>query len=269
MYYYNLHRIGGGNQEDIDVGIEGAKQVGGLSRALCRVMRTCVEMGKLPGCGEIYVGRAGATSRNVYSRWKEHRDKKGHRRGAIALTADSQDIIEWEDAITALMSELAKIGVPTANQRGGGGSSPSAERSCIYVTAGPCRSTMPRRIDERQMMTVLEALRCRIGAGTLEKARRIYNAGAGVILSPYERAAPADTYGGGEVGEEPYHEGHCIRCGEVIDHDPERPLCLDCYRSWKEYRNAEYGEKFCHSCGEKSRTTFAKPECRACYRSNA
>lgn len=60
--------------------------------------------------------------------------------------------------------------------------------------------------------------------------------------------------------------GFCIRCGTDLKLNPEKPLCLKCYKSWEKYSNSEYKEKFCHACGKESSSTVAKPVCYACYK---
>ncbi len=60
--------------------------------------------------------------------------------------------------------------------------------------------------------------------------------------------------------------GFCIRCGTDLKLNPEKPLCLKCYKSWEKYSNSEYKEKFCHACGKESNSTVAKPVCYACYK---
>ncbi len=64
---------------------------------------------------------------------------------------------------------------------------------------------------------------------------------------------------------EPY-SGYCIRCGNGISFEPERPLCGDCYKKWAHYRNPDYPERHCHRCGLKSRTSLAKPQCLECFK---
>ncbi|MBN8227242.1 phospholipase D family protein [Corallococcus macrosporus] len=59
--------------------------------------------------------------------------------------------------------------------------------------------------------------------------------------------------------------GHCIRCGDDLDFNMERPLCRGCYNSWKKYGDPTYAEKFCHGCGEPKKTSVAKPLCRPCF----
>jgi hypothetical protein len=60
--------------------------------------------------------------------------------------------------------------------------------------------------------------------------------------------------------------GACIRCGEDVKLNLEKPLCLSCYRDWARWENRDYNENYCHSCGEEASTSVAKPLCRSCYR---
>lgn len=61
-------------------------------------------------------------------------------------------------------------------------------------------------------------------------------------------------------------KGYCIRCAEVIDHNPEHPLCSSCYSSWARYKDETYSEKHCHTCGRDENTSFAKPQCYECWK---
>jgi phosphatidylserine/phosphatidylglycerophosphate/cardiolipin synthase-like enzyme len=60
-------------------------------------------------------------------------------------------------------------------------------------------------------------------------------------------------------------KGNCIRCGRAIEHDPDHPLCDDCYPKWAVFKNEDYQEKFCHICGKPNKTSYAKPLCTSCY----
>ena len=60
--------------------------------------------------------------------------------------------------------------------------------------------------------------------------------------------------------------GSCLRCGNEIPFDPERPYCNSDYRSWARYKNEEYEEKHCHACGEEHGSSMARPVCISCYR---
>lgn len=55
--------------------------------------------------------------------------------------------------------------------------------------------------------------------------------------------------------------GYCIRTGEQIAFNPDRPLSDKAYVSWSKYKDKEYKEKFCHYSGEPSNgeTSFSKP----------
>lgn len=63
--------------------------------------------------------------------------------------------------------------------------------------------------------------------------------------------------------------GHCIRCGDDIALNPEKPLCADCYKIWSKYEDEDYEEERCHGCGRKSATSLRKPLCRSCYEAAA
>jgi len=64
------------------------------------------------------------------------------------------------------------------------------------------------------------------------------------------------------------HDGHCIRCGDGIKFNPDRPLCRSCYGEWAQWENDEYEEDFCHACGDEVITSMARPLCRSCYRAH-
>ena len=55
--------------------------------------------------------------------------------------------------------------------------------------------------------------------------------------------------------------GYCIRTGEEIEFNPERPLSNKAFKMWSKYGDKDYEEKFCHYSGEPSNgeTSFAKP----------
>ncbi len=60
--------------------------------------------------------------------------------------------------------------------------------------------------------------------------------------------------------------GICIRCGQDIDFNIEKPLCNSCYQSWAKYGDVTYPEKFCHVCGKESKQSYDKPVCYGCYK---
>ena len=61
-------------------------------------------------------------------------------------------------------------------------------------------------------------------------------------------------------------EGFCIRCGEEIPLNPNRPYCIDCFDVWFQFENPDYQENICHSCGCIEFTSMNRPLCRSCYR---
>lgn len=61
-------------------------------------------------------------------------------------------------------------------------------------------------------------------------------------------------------------EGCCLRCREIIDYDPARPYCFDCFSVWQRYGDDEYVEEVCHACGDASDTSMRRPLCRPCFR---
>lgn len=62
--------------------------------------------------------------------------------------------------------------------------------------------------------------------------------------------------------------GTCIRCGDDVVLNPDKPLCRGCYEEWARYENPDYEESYCHQCGTSSGTSVARPLCRACWRAN-
>jgi len=60
-------------------------------------------------------------------------------------------------------------------------------------------------------------------------------------------------------------QGFCIRCGEKIPSDLERPFCLECYKKWHKSRKKVGNEIYCHLCGNSAPTTIEYPVCSNCY----
>lgn len=56
-------------------------------------------------------------------------------------------------------------------------------------------------------------------------------------------------------------EGYCIRTGEKIPFNTQRPYSEKAYKSWAQYKNPNYKEKFCHKTGAPSggKTSMANP----------
>lgn len=55
--------------------------------------------------------------------------------------------------------------------------------------------------------------------------------------------------------------GYCIRTGEEINFNPEKPMTNKAYKMWSKFGDKAYQEKYCHYSGETSNgeTTLAKP----------
>jgi hypothetical protein len=55
--------------------------------------------------------------------------------------------------------------------------------------------------------------------------------------------------------------GYCIRTGDEIAFNPERPFCYKAYKSWAKFENYEFPEKYCHKTGVPSngKTCMANP----------
>ena len=61
-------------------------------------------------------------------------------------------------------------------------------------------------------------------------------------------------------------QGFCLRCRTEIPVDPSKPYCNRCYNSWRRYQKPDYEEKHCHTCGSEHTSTLLKPVCLSCYR---
>lgn len=55
--------------------------------------------------------------------------------------------------------------------------------------------------------------------------------------------------------------GYCIRTGDKIEFNPERPFSAEAFKKWNQFKDSNYPEQYCHYSGDKSfgDTTFAKP----------
>jgi hypothetical protein len=63
-------------------------------------------------------------------------------------------------------------------------------------------------------------------------------------------------------------QGYCLRCGDKMPLNRDRPLCRDCYESWSRWKNPDFAENYCHQCGKKFTTSVKKPVCLECFKSS-
>jgi hypothetical protein len=61
-------------------------------------------------------------------------------------------------------------------------------------------------------------------------------------------------------------KGYCIRGGEEIPYNVDRPLCRQHFGVWKEHEDPDYKEHYCHRCGERHWTSFSRPLCLSCFK---
>ncbi len=59
---------------------------------------------------------------------------------------------------------------------------------------------------------------------------------------------PSISYSEPEIKE----PGYCIRTGDKIPFNPERPLSYPAFKEWNKYKDENFKEKFCHFSGELS-----------------
>jgi hypothetical protein len=57
------------------------------------------------------------------------------------------------------------------------------------------------------------------------------------------------------------NSGFCIRTGNEIPFNVEKPMNYEAFKMWNKYRDADYSEKYCHFSGELSdgKTSVNKP----------
>lgn len=61
--------------------------------------------------------------------------------------------------------------------------------------------------------------------------------------------------------EEIVTTGFCIRTGDKIPFNPQRPMCEKAFKSWNQFKNPDYEESYCHKTGKKSygKTSMRNP----------
>lgn len=80
------------------------------------------------------------------------------------------------------------------------------------------------------------------------------------------QAKSTDTKSNQDSSVKIVYTGHCIRCGNKINFNVDKPLCPTCFKSWSKYMDDSYQENYCHACGNENETSLSKPLCTYCYR---
>lgn len=64
-----------------------------------------------------------------------------------------------------------------------------------------------------------------------------------------------------EIKTKVKNSGFCIRTGNKIPFNVEKPMSFDAFKMWNKYKDADYSEKYCHFSGEVSdgKTSVNKP----------
>jgi len=77
------------------------------------------------------------------------------------------------------------------------------------------------------------------------------------LLSTYAQKSSRTT----NYRNEKKVDGYCIRTGQQIPFNADRPYTLDAYRSWAKFENWNYQETYCHRTGRESngKTSMANP----------
>lgn len=98
---------------------------------------------------------------------------------------------------------------------------------------------------------------------TLKEVERILGIGKKIRISVKEidgKAQPKKKRKKIDKGNKKLN-GFCIRTGEPIPFNVEKPMTYEAYKSWNKYANPQYLEKYCHFSGEPSggKTTLERP----------
>ncbi|NCD05857.1 MAG: hypothetical protein EOL97_07035 [Spirochaetia bacterium] len=62
-------------------------------------------------------------------------------------------------------------------------------------------------------------------------------------------------------------DAYCIRCGEPIPFNPDKPYCSSCFSTWVQYEDITYPENYCHKCGkDENDISMQKSLCFPCWK---
>jgi len=120
---------------------------------------------------------------------------------------------------------------------------------------------------------------CRIADEFVEKASRIEKTSPEPreAARPVERRPKASAEVATPTAKAPREtrtaksskQGSCLRCGDGIALNPDRPLCRTCFQEWARYENPDYEENYCHECGRTATTSVARPLCKTCWKASS
>lgn len=80
-------------------------------------------------------------------------------------------------------------------------------------------------------------------------------------MSGYQKFSRQNSGGTSNRKKKEVLQGYCIRTGEPIPFNIERPMSDKAFQTWSKFGDKDYEEKFCHYSGEPSNgeTSFARP----------
>ena len=100
-----------------------------------------------------------------------------------------------------------------------------------------------------------------------KEAERIERGSQGVrVTVSMEQDKEAPVSKAKKVPSESSLKAFCIRCGTDIPANPAKPYCGRDFKIWNRFKNEDFEEKCCHTCGKEHEATMKKPVCLSCYR---
>jgi hypothetical protein len=75
---------------------------------------------------------------------------------------------------------------------------------------------------------------------------------------PFRKEEPTAGRQNNTISAPTYNHGYCIRTGEKIPFNPERPFSYQAYKTWAQFGNDDYPERYCHRTGQPSQGNTSK-----------
>jgi len=81
------------------------------------------------------------------------------------------------------------------------------------------------------------------------------------ISEHFSKTSSSKTYTPKTVTSNEIIDGYCIRTGDKIPFNIQKPYSDKAYKSWAQYKNPNYKEKYCHKTGKSSdgKTSMSNP----------